>query len=176
MAEDRLILWCGNAAQHPAHTWESGAAVAGLEPDPLWCDGCNADGTTPYDPMRPGYERPERKQLCASGRKDEPVPMDERPERPTPEAVHASPLWALGEIAADVKGHLSLHASWGSEAIRHPAPDWTVQLIYTAAVTGPQPEPVAWFGTGATLDEACEGILDQLLAALASKPTQKDTP
>lgn len=155
MAEDRLILWCGNAAQHPAHTWESGAAVAGLEPDPLWCDGCNADGTTPYDPMRPGYERP---------------------ERPTPEVVKASPLWALSEIAADVKGHLSLHASWGSEAIRHPAPDWTAQLIYTAAVTGPQPEPVAWFGTGATLDEACEGILDQLLAALASKPTQGDTP
>lgn len=135
--------------QHPSHVHQVDRLGE------VWCYGCNADGTQPYDPMRPGYERP---------------------ERPTPEVVHASPLWALSEIAADVKGHLSLHASWGSEAIRHPAPDWTAQLIYTAAVTGPQPEPVAWFGTGATLDEACEKILDQLLAALASKPTQENTP
>lgn len=89
----------------------------------------------------------------------------------SPEGAKVSPLWALGEIASDVGGHLSLHGSWGPEAIRHPQPDWTAQLLYTA---GDPPQPVAWFGTGATLDEACEQILDQLLAALA-KPTQEDT-
>lgn len=151
--EEVVILWCGNQIQHPGHRYEV-TDDPDNEPDAFWCSGLNADGTAPYDPARAGYEQP------------------------TPAPVQLAPLDQLAAIAAEVKGHLSLHASYGPEAIRHPAPDWTAQLIYTA---GDPPQPVAWFGTGGTLDLACQAVVEQIeeaveVAGYANEPTQEDTP
>lgn len=147
MPAERLpLLGCLRTDQHPGHAWSPLN-----DDDDAWCDGLNADGTAPYDPARRGYAKPPA--------------LTQQPR----------PLEALAAIASDVKGHISIHASYGPEAIRHPAPDWTCQLIYTVTDEIRGSNPVTWFGTGATLDAAVEQILDQLLAALAER-TQKDTP
>lgn len=47
---------CDRIDQHPGHLWLR--AGLNLDEGNRWCDGMNADGTAPYDPMRAGYEKP----------------------------------------------------------------------------------------------------------------------
>lgn len=54
---DLPIVECARHDQHPAHAYHD-AGVEGEEAlREAWCPGLNADGTAPYDPARPGYER-----------------------------------------------------------------------------------------------------------------------
>lgn len=153
------VLWCGNLDQHPGHVWRHGR-------DEAWCDGANADGTIPYDPQRPGYEPPPP---------PPPPPPESPPESPPAEPAPESPLSLLATIAREVQAHLTLHASYGPEAIRHPEPDWTCQLAW--ATSDPAEPVLAYFGTGASLVEAAARVVEQITDAIAALPDpQEDTP
>jgi hypothetical protein len=44
------LVQCAQRYEHPGHLWHDPIS-AGMEEE-RWCDGRNADGTTPYDPGR----------------------------------------------------------------------------------------------------------------------------
>lgn len=137
------VLWCGNIKQHPGHIWQHGR-------DEAWCDGCNADGTSPYDPARPGYE-------------PEPPP-------PEPPLGQGDPFAQLDAVAREVRGHVTIHASYGEEATRHPDPDWSCQIVWA---TGRPDEPThAFFGAGTTMPHAIRHVLTQIREAIDA--TQED--
>lgn len=100
-----------------------------------------ADGTSPYDPQRAGYEPP--------------------PLAPPP----SDSLTQLCDVAHDTQGHVTLHASYGPQASRFPEPDWSAQLVYIA---GDPPLPVAWFGVGATIELAAASVIEQITDAIAT--------
>lgn len=67
----------------------------------------------------------------------------------------------LFEIATETLAHVTLHATFGREAVRHPFPDWTCQIAWGAqsplALT-----PQSFFGTGGSPDEAAAHVLRQI--------------
>lgn len=142
------VLWCGVFDQHPGHAWSDPLIDAEGE---RWCDGTNADGTTPYDPARPGYEAP-----------------------PEPPLGQGDPFAQLDAVARQVKGHVTIHASYGPEAERHPDPDWSCQLVWA---TGAPEAPVAsYYGVGTTMPYAIRHVLTQIAAAIAALPTSQEPP
>lgn len=144
------ISACSRGDQHPGHVheaWDS-ATEASLE---FWCDGRNADGTSPYDPERPGYE----------------------PER-LPPSQSLDPLGQLDGIAREVKGHVTLHAAYGTAARRHPDPDWSCQIVWA---TGQPEQPVlSFYGDGPTLPAAVRHVLVQIEAAIAAQTPEEEPP
>lgn len=78
---------------------------------------------------------------------------------------------SLFEIATETLAHVTLHATFGVEAIRHPMPDWTCQIAW-GAVTGAT--PASFFGAGATPEEAAAHVLTQIADAYpADDPTHE---
>jgi hypothetical protein len=147
--DELTVLWCGEAAQHPSHQWF--ARDTGGE---FWCDGTNADGTSPYDPSRPGYE-------------PEPPP-------PEPPLGQGDPSTQLDAVARQVKGHVTIHASYGPEAERHPDPDWSCQLVWA---TGQPEQPVAsYYGVGTSMPYAIRHVLTQIAAAIAALDDDPGAP
>lgn len=129
------IRRCNRVDQHAAHAWR--ASDFGVGDSILsWCDGLNADGTSPYDPMRPGYEAP---------------------------PVEADPILLLLAHAASVGGHVTIHANYSPSSSRKPEPDWSAQVLWIASPTeGAPQEPYSVYGSGANLHEACSAALTQL--------------
>lgn len=138
MPAERLpLLGCPRGDQHPGHSWHLGR-------DEAWCDGLNADGTSPYDPARRGYQ-------------------------PSPPSQSLDPLVALDRSAREVKGHVTLHASYGPQASRHPEPDWSCQLVWA---TGQPEQPVlSFYGVGTSMQHAVRHLLHQIEEAVAAQAT-----
>lgn len=144
MPAERLpLLGCLRTDQHPGHAWSP------LNDDEdHWCDGLNADGTAPYDPARRGYQ-------------------------PPPPSQASNPLDQLDRIARQVRGHVTLHAAYGTAASRHPDPDWSCQIVWA---TGEPEQPVlSFYGVGTTLLYAVRHVLAQIEAAVAAQtPTPEE--
>lgn len=89
-------------------------------------------------------------------------------------ALPSDPLLRIEMIAREVLGHLTIHASYGEEATRHPDPDWTCQLVWA---TGQPAEPIqSFFGAGSTLAFAVAHVLAQIDAAIQALDQEEDTP
>lgn len=78
----------------------------------------------------------------------------------------------LDQFARQVRGHVTLHATYGVEAQRHPEPDWSCQLTFST------PDgPGAYYGTGASAEEAISDVLRQIYAAIEAQiPPEEEAP
>jgi hypothetical protein len=71
-----------------------------------------------------------------------------------------SPVIELLVHAEQVKAHVTFHANYSPNAERHPAADWSVQVLWIDRPAPDAPsEPYSLYGSGASLDDACRVAL-----------------